>query len=278
MTEIDVAALSAWTGRSMETEDVVTRRLVDEFRATFEDALAPVPDGAAPLALHWCLAPDMPKLSRIGHDGHAAKGEFLPPVPLPRRMWAGGEVEFFDHLRVGDRVVRRSTVGPISFKQGRTGPLCFVAVHHEVSGPRGIAIRERHDMVYREAGTSAAKPPPAPPMDSDLDLMVEGSPVLLFRYSAMTFNGHRIHYDLPYVTEVEGYEGLVVHGPVQATLLMQAAAMLGGAPPRIFRYRALSPLIAGRSFRVRGRRTETGALCRVENADGVVTMEAEALS
>jgi 3-methylfumaryl-CoA hydratase len=276
MTEIDVAALSAWTGRSMEAEDRVTSRLVAEFRATFEDKLAPVPDGAAPLALHWCLAPETPKLSRIGHDGHAAKGEFLPPVPLPRRMWAGGEVEFLDHLRLDDRVVRRSTVGKIAFKQGRTGPLCFVAVHHEVAGPRGVAIRERHDMVYRDAGTSAAAPPPAAPTQSDLDWTVEASPVLLFRYSAMTFNGHRIHYDLPYVTEVEGYQGLVVHGPVQATLLLQAAAVLGGNAPRGFRYRALSPLIAGRSFRVRGRLTEGGAVCRVENGDGIVTMEAEA--
>ncbi len=271
---IDVAPLSAWTGRSMEAEDVVTTRLVDEFRATFGANLAPVPAGAAPLALHWCLAPGATPMADLGPDGHAAKGGFLPPVPLPRRMWAGGELEILGDIGVGDRVMRRSTVGDIKAKQGGTGPLCFVAVHHELSGQNGPVVRERHDIVYREAGTSAARPEPGPERPSDLDWTVDASPVLLFRYSAMTFNGHRIHYDLPYVTEVEGYDGLVVHGPIQATLLLQMATVLAGAPPRRFRYRALSPLIAGGSFMVRGVVTPEGTACRVENARGVVTMEA----
>ncbi len=274
MNGIDVEALSAWTGRGMRAEDVLTPRLVEEYRTTFEPHLAPVPEGTAPLGIHWCLAPGAAPMAALGPDGHAAKGEFLPPVPLPQRMWAGGELEILGALRSGERASRTSTVGEIAFKQGKTGPLCFVAVHHEVAGEAGVVIRERHDIVYREAGTSAAKPGPGAPLASEFDMTVEASPVLLFRYSAMTFNGHRIHYDLPYATEVEGYGGLVVHGPIQATLLLQAAARSSGGAPRRFRYRALSPLIAGTPFRVRGRRDGDGTVCRVEDEKGVVTMEA----
>ena len=273
---LDLDHLRDWIGRTAEDEDIVTPRLIAEYRATLAPALAAVGDGEAPLALHWCLSPSIAPLAGLGPDGHAAKGEFLPPVPLPRRMWAGGSIRWTAPLRVGDRVTRRSTIADVVVKQGRTGPLCFVSVDHEYETPRGLALSERHDIVYRGATDAAAKPPaPAEARNADLTWEVEATPTLLFRYSAMTFNGHRIHYDQPYVTGVEGYAGLVVHGPLQASLMFNLAAELGGAPPSTFRYRGLSPLIAGQHFLVRGRhRSEGGIACWTETAAGQICMEA----
>lgn len=277
---MDIAHLRTWIGREARAVDLVTPRLAEEFRATFAPHLAEGRDGEAPLAIHWCLAPAIAPAAGIGPDGHPERGGFLPPVPLPRRMWAGGEVEIHDGLRIGDAVTRRSTIEDVSAKEGRSGALCFVAVRHEYLTERGLAIRERHDIVYREAETG--QPPPRPreePRPADLTWSVDATPVLLFRYSALTFNGHRIHYDLPYATGEEGYAGLVVHGPVQATLLLNAAAALDGRPPRRFRYRGLSPLIAGGSFTVSAARGPEGGLaCWTGSADGRTCMEAEAAS
>lgn len=275
---LDIDHLKTWTGKTEEASDLVTPRLVQSFEATFAPHLAPCRPGDAPLALHWCLAPPIAPMSAIGPDGHAAKGEFLPPVPLPRRMWAGGRIETLQPLRQGDEVTRRSTIGEIAFKEGRTGPLCFVAVHHEIVTARGIALRERHDIVYREAarpGTAAATPTaPAEPEIADLAWQVEASPVLLFRYSAITFNSHRIHYDLPYVTQEEGYAGLVVHGPIQATLLLNIVATLAPGEPIRLDYRGIAPLIAGAPFSVKAKRLPDGAIRTwTEGADGRVRME-----
>lgn len=281
---LDIAYLNAWIGREALAEDLVTHRLVEEFRATFDPHLAIIGEGEAPLALHWCLAPEIPPMAVLGRDGHAAKGDFLPPIPLPRRMWAGGEIETLDALRIGDGVIRRSTVSSIDPKDGQSGRLCFVGVRHELSTGRGVAIRERHDIVYRDessTGTTdrerAASEPNVEPRSADLEWLIDASPVLLFRYSAMTFNGHRFHYDQPYATGVEGYAGLVVHGPLQATLLYNLAAMVGSQAPTWFRYRGRKPLIAGEYFKVRGSRLPDGNVaCWTENARGEVCMEAEA--
>ncbi len=249
--------LTAWIGRTREASDLVTPRLLAEFRATFAPHLAPVSDGIAPPALHWCLAPETPPADALGPDGHAAKGGFLPPVPLPRRMWAGGEIETGSGLRAGDAVTRTETVRDVAFKSGRSGSLCFVTVDHTVATGRGFAIRERQDIVYREAagaqtGTSAAPERDDPEAYAAI-WDVSATPTLLFRYSAMTFNGHRFHYDQPYATRVEGYADLVVHGPMQATLLMNLAATLLGHGPRKFAYRGVSPMTANQIFRVCGR-------------------------
>ena len=276
--QIDVALLKSWIGRTADATDVITPRLADEFVATFAPQIAASPP-EAPLGIHWCLSPAIAPTEALGEDGHPARGGFLPPVPLPRRMWAGGEVEILGELRIGDQVTRRSTIEDVALKSGRSGQLCFVAVRHEYSTGRGVAIRERHDIVYREAATagSQAVPRPAAPLTADLSWTVPTGPVLLFRYSAITFNGHRIHYDLAYVTGVEGYEGLVVHGPIQATLLLNMAARLAGAPPRRFSYRGQAPLIAGPPFKVAGASNGDGALsCWTESADGLLCMQAEA--
>ncbi|RYE33629.1 MAG: protein dehydratase [Hyphomicrobiales bacterium] len=276
---IDIARLSSWTGRTEEAQDIVTPRLVQSFAATFGRHLAPHGAGEAPLALHWCLAPPISDIEACGPDGHAAKGEFLPPVPLPRRMWAGGRIETLSPLREGDHVTRRSRIGDITYKEGRSGPLCFVAIHHDYATERGLALRERHDIVYREAAQpgAAAAGAPGPAADgdpADLTWEVEGSPLLLFRYSALTFNGHRIHYDFPYATGTEGYAGLVVHGPIQATLIANIIATLTDAAPIRLDYRGLSPLIAGEVFRVKAKRQADGSIRGwTEGADGHVRME-----
>lgn len=287
MESIDIGHLRRWIGREVEVDDVVMPRLVEGYRTTLTPHLAPVGETEAPLMIHWCLAPQMAPMAELGTDGHPAKGGFLPPVPLPRRMWAGGGIETLAPLTIGDRVVRRSTIDDVAIKEGRTGPLCFVTVRHDVSTQRGIVVRERQTIVYREAATGstparpapdmAAEPTPADLAPADLTWTVEASPVLLFRYSALTFNGHRIHYDHPYTTGVEGYSGLVVHGPLQATLLFNLAAVLGGRAPSRFDYRGVAPLIAGSNFAVRTSRKSCGeAECWTEDATGRITMKAVA--
>lgn len=272
--------LTAWIGRSREASDLVTPRLLAEFRATFLPYLAPITGGIAPPALHWCLAPETPSAESLGPDGHAAKGGFLPPVPLPRRMWAGGQIETLDALRDGDRITRTETVRDVAFKDGRSGRLCFVTVDHAVETDRGVALRERQDIVYREAANqqtgTQVEAERDDPAAYEAVWAVPATPTLLFRYSAMTFNGHRFHYDQPYATQVEGYADLVVHGPMQATLLMNLAATLLGQVPRLFTYRGLSPMIANQTFQVCGRRTGDGFEGVTLDAAGRICMRARA--
>jgi 3-methylfumaryl-CoA hydratase len=281
---LDLAFLKDWIGRGTEAEDMITPRLLAEFRATLAPHLASAKPGEAPLGLHWCLAPPIVPMAELGVDGHAAKGGFLPPVPLPRRMWAGGEVISHAPLLAGDTVTRRSAVEDLSIKDGRTGPLCFVAVRHEFWTARGLAASERHDIVYRSTEQAPKSPvatapkPLAAVLHADLSWQVEASPALLFRYSALTFNGHRIHYDYPYVTGVEGYAGLIVHGPVQATLCLNIAGAVAGSMPRQFRYRNLVPLIAGQTFTVAAaRRPDGGIDCWTQDATGQICMRGEVL-
>jgi 3-methylfumaryl-CoA hydratase len=275
----EMELLRGWIGRSSEAEDLITPRLIGGFRATFAPYLAPSGKDEAPLGLHWCLAPDAEPMAGLAADGHAAKGSLLPPVSLPRRMWAGGEIELRAPLKLGDKVLRRSTIADIAPKEGRSGPLCFVTLRNEFSTARGLALSERHDIVYRASPapgsppSSAARPEQS---QAERSWRVPASPVLLFRYSALTFNGHRIHYDEPYATGAEGYPGLVVHGPLQATLLLNLTATAGAAMPLRFRYRALSALIAGPAFEVQARHGEGYVEGWTRNAGGVICMEATA--
>ncbi|HEX4573333.1 MAG TPA: MaoC family dehydratase N-terminal domain-containing protein [Dongiaceae bacterium] len=272
--------LRGWIGRSSEAEDLITPRLIGGFRATFAPYLAPSGKDEAPLGLHWCLAPDAEPMAGLAPDGHTAKGSLLPPVSLPRRMWAGGELELRAPLRLGDKVLRRSTIADITAKRGRSGPLCFVTLRNEFSTARGLVLSERHDIVYRDSPAPGSPPSSAARSEqsrAERSWRVPASPVLLFRYSALTFNGHRIHYDEPYATGAEGYPGLVVHGPLQATLLLNLTATAGAAMPFRFRYRALSALIAGPAFEVQARRGEGSIEGWTRNAGGVICMEATAI-
>ena len=279
---IDLAHLKTWIGRTEEAEDIVSPRIVAEFRATFAPNLAPVAANDAPLMLQWCLTPPIAPMSELTDEGHIRKGGFLPPVPLPRRMWAGGAVETLGALHLGQTVRRVSRVEDVSLKEGRSGRLCFVTVRHEYSAGGAIALKERHDIVYREAPSGAS-----PPAQKDAgharetpksDLMWEVDPnaAMLFRYSALMFNAHRIHYDLPYVTQVEGYAGLVVHGPLQGSLLFNIASVVGGKPPATFNYRGLSPLIAGKPFQVHALRDGAKVRCWTQDSAGATCMEADA--
>ena len=282
MTEkLDIDHLRQWMGRSTEATDIVTAQLVMGLRATlFQDVGAPKAGDAAPFTVHWCLAQPVFPMSMLGPDGHPTRGGFLPPVPLPRRMWAGGEIEFLQPLRVGDESTRTSRIADVQVKAGSTGTLCFVSVEHTVTSPRGIAIRERQDIVYREVTSSApaaAKAAAPPPQAQHRETHVS-DPVLLFRYSALTFNGHRIHYDRDYVTKVEGYPGLIFHGPLQAALLIEMAAKLrSGKPPKRFSYRGVQPLFEGSEFSINANETDAGMELWTANAEGQPTMKGTAV-
>jgi 3-methylfumaryl-CoA hydratase len=275
---IDLDHLRSWIGRTDEASDVVTAQLVKGLRATlFLDIGKPQPGDAAPFTTHWCLAQPVAPMDQLGADGHPARGGFLPPVPLPRRMWAGGQLEFLDTLVVGDAVTRSSKILDVTLKTGSTGALCFVSVEHLITTPRGLAIRERQDIVYRDAPTSMAPPAPAPkevPAAKHTEKHF-ADPVLLFRYSALTFNGHRIHYDRDYVTKVEFYPGLVFHGPMQAALLVELSAKLhGGKAPAKFNYRGVQPLFDGAEFSVNANETAEGLEVWTANDKGAPTMKA----
>lgn len=261
-----------WIGRHVIRKDVVSQRLIDQFRSTL---LPHVLDVECPPGLHWCLAVASPEPGKLGQDGAEAKGLFLPPVPLPRRMWAGGKVEILGPFTLGANVSRTSWVSEVKWREGSAGPLCIVSVTHELSSSGQLLLRERHDILFRD-GAMAAPPPPKPLPQHSLAWMLEATPVLLFRYSALTFNGHRIHYDYPYATQVEGYGGLLVHGPLQATLLMNQLARAMARMPKVFTYRCVSPLTAGQAIHVLGSRNSSGAHGIVASSQGTVTLEGEA--
>jgi 3-methylfumaryl-CoA hydratase len=280
MTEqLDLDHLRQWVGRTQEATDIVTAQLVKGLRATlFQEVGEPRDGDVAPFTVHWCLAQPVFPMSMLGPDGHPTRGGFLPPVPLPRRMWAGGEIEFLDALRVGDVSTRTSRISDVTVKTGSTGQLCFVSVEHTISSPRGNAIRERQDIVYREMGAQAAAPAkPAPPPVAQHRETHVSDPVLLFRYSALTFNGHRIHYDRDYVTKVEGYPGLIFHGPLQAAFIVELAAKLrGGKPPKKFTYRGVQPLFEGGEFSINANDNGAGMDLWTANDAGQPTMKGTA--
>jgi 3-methylfumaryl-CoA hydratase len=246
-----------WVGRRREEHDTVTGWPVKAMSATLErPGRAPEYGDEVPPAWHWLYFLEARPASQIGSDGHPQRGDFLPPVPLPRRMWAGGRIEWHAPLRVGDAATRLSEIVSVEPKSGRTGTLVFVTVRHTISVAGGVSIVEEHDIVYREAAKPGDPvPPPRPGPDGPTwTRTCIPDEVMLFRYSALTFNGHRIHYDAPYVTGTEGYPGLVVHGPLQATLLLDLARehAPGGRRLARFEYRALSPTFGGRPLALNG--------------------------
>jgi 3-methylfumaryl-CoA hydratase len=247
--------LKNWIGRTEIVHDEVTPTPYAALCATLDRPVVRPPAGTElPPLWHWLYFLPLPRRSDIGPDGHAKRGAFLPPVPLPRRMWAGSQLEFHEPLRVGDAIQRMSTIEDVSEKSGRNGPLVFVRVRHEVSRQGTRALTEHHDIVYREMPQPGEAPPPAQPAPTAaFEREWVPDDVLLFRYSALTFNGHRIHYDRRYVTEEEGYPGLVVHGPLLATLLLE---LLHEHQPdaRVarFEFRAMRPTFDTQPFVVGG--------------------------
>ena len=277
--------LTAWIGRSETRSDLIGATPALALNATLDHPETGFVSGTPLLPLwHWLYFLPLHRQSEIGADGHAKRGGFLPPVPLPRRMWAGSQFEFRAPVRVGDAVERTSTIADVSSKEGRTGKLVFVKVRHEVrcNGAADPAIVEFHDIVYREARKPDDVEPPPQRAATGAAWQREIVPddVLLFRYSALTFNGHRIHYDRKYVTEVEGYPGLIVHGPLIATLLMDLVRR--NAPQAeiaSFRFKAVRPTYDLSAFRVNGRPESDGKTVRLwaNDHDGWLTMDATAV-
>ncbi len=279
-TSID--ELQAWIGRSETVQDHIGSTPVQALNATLDHPAMPVPTGTPlPPLWHWLYFLPLHQQSDIGPDGHAKRGGFLPPVPLPRRMWAGSEFEFRSPLRVGDTVERTSTIDDVTLKQGRTGQLAFVKVRHEVrcNGAPDPAIVEFHDIVYREArrADDVEPPPQRAVVGAAWQREIVPDDVLLFRYSALTFNAHRIHYDRRYVTEVEGYPGLIVHGPLIATLLMDLVRRnLPDAQVAAFRFKAVRPTFDLHAFKVNGRRDGNEVRLWAQDHEGWLTMDASA--
>ena len=276
--------LRAWIGRSETVRDTIVPTPVAALAATLDHPAAPVETGMVlPPLWHWLYFLPLHRQSEIGADGHAKRGGFLPPVPLPRRMWAGSQFEFRAPIRVGDRVTRTSTIADVSTKTGRTGTLVFVKVRHELrcNDAADPALVEVHDIVYREARRpdDVEPPPQTAPTEAAWRREIVPDDVLLFRYSALTFNGHRIHYDRRYVTEVEGYPGLVVHGPLIATLLLDLLRREAPAAELAsFRFKALRPTFDLHPFHVNGTPQPDGKTVRLwaSDHDGWLTMDATA--
>ena len=272
---------SAWVGRSETRHDIATAAPLVGLAALLDHDAAP-PATVPPLG-HWLYFLPDARQSAIGDDGHPRRDErgLLPPVPLPRRMWAGGRVEFLAPIAVGAALTRVTTIAAIRAKQGASGDLLFVTLQHDIAADGVPAIREEQDLVYRAAATASAAPtappPPAPePEPTDAVRRITADPVLLFRYSALTFNAHRIHYDRDYARNVEGYSGLVVQGPLIATLLIDHARReMPGLTPARFSFRAEAPLIDGAPFDLCLTRQGGGARLWTRDASGRPTMQAE---
>lgn len=249
------AACDAWVGRSEMTSDRLDAFRTNALRAVLGRSGELSVGDPLPLLHHWLYFWNVQPPTRLGDDGHPALGGLLPPAPLPRRMWAGGRLRFLEPLRVGDDVTRVSTIRGVQTKTGRSGTLIFVTVQHEIAGPAGPAIVEEQDLVYRalEPRNGIDAPPSlTEPSSSTWREKVDPDSVLLFRYSALTMNGHRIHYDLPYAQEVEGYPGLLVHGPLQATLLASLGERSVTGRVDGFQFRGQAPAFSGATLALCG--------------------------
>ncbi len=278
--EVDIEHLNQWIGNTERAEDRVAARPAAALAATLDRHDGYPKNGdRLPYLWHWLYFLSCHDASELGEDGHAKLGGFLPPVPLPRRMWAGSRFEFGQPLQIGEAIQRQSRIKSINIKQGRTGTLGFVEVEHTITGDRGGGIVEQHDIVYREPsppGASARPTAPAPD-GAGWTVTIHPDPVLLFRYSAVTFNGHRIHYDRDYCRRVEGYDGLVVHGPLIATLLLEhAARQYPVLNLSRFSFRAVSPTLDTRPFQVSGARDGDQLKLWASSMDGALAMQAEA--
>ncbi|HQY70182.1 MAG TPA: MaoC family dehydratase N-terminal domain-containing protein [Pseudomonadales bacterium] len=269
--------LRTWIGREEERHDLLGEGLLARFRATLESRVAES-EGIAPRGVHWCLCTPEDAMSALGGDGHPRTGGFLPPVPLPRRMWTSGSVDFLAPLRSGAAIRRRSRVAAVSEKRSRSGATVFVELDHLTFADDAPAVRERQTLVWREAAAGMQALPGSGGADlSDWEFTRSRIPSapLLFRYSALTFNAHRIHYDLPYAQHDEGYPALVVQAPLLATLLLGHAATRGNpSDPARFSFRAVAPAYAGQLLHLAGRETGGGTdLAAIDN-DGRRLMEA----
>lgn len=287
---IDLEHLATWRGRSRTDTDLIAPRPARLMAATV-DRPGPAPAIGEPLPplWHWLYFLEAEPPGALGRDGHPARGGFLPPVPLPNRMWAGGRVTFEAPLPVGATVQKRSTIQSVSHKRGRSGDLVFVTVRHELSIEGRRCVDEEQDIVYRDPASASTSTPASASTSASAaaSTSIAGDPathrrdwipdaVQLFRYSALTFNGHRIHYDADYCRTVEGYADRVVHGPLAATLLAALAVESSAVRLEHFEYRGLAPVLLGMTIGLHARRDGPVADVWSVRPDGVVAMQARA--
>jgi 3-methylfumaryl-CoA hydratase len=261
--------LRQWIGRKETHHDLATAWPIAALTATLDRNDPPLREGdAIPEGWHWLYFLETAPASELAHDGHPKRGGFLPPVSLPRRMWAGGRLDFRRPIKVGERLSRESEILSVEPKQGASGNLVFVTVRHTVTASNDIAVVEEHDIVYRDAAKPGAPMPPGKPAPASAAWRRESVPdeTMLFRYSALIFNAHRIHYDIDYCRKVEGYPGLIVHGPLQTTLLLDLSRRHAGKPVRKLDYRAVSPVFHNEKLTVAGIPSADGATAQLWTA------------
>jgi len=279
MSTVDIEALQCWIGRTETRCDVISGAPVAALYASldYEQSRA-IPGETLPVCWHWLYFQDAVAAANLAVDGHPRRGDFMPPVSLPRRMWAGSRLRFVSPLSVGDEVRRVSTIVDVRRKEGRSGELVFIVLHHQIYHGDILAIEEEQDLVYRERATGevASVPRPAPAV-AQWSRDLRPDTVLLFRYSALTFNSHRIHYDRYYATGEEGYASLVVQGPLTATLLLDLLHReVPGAKVAAFEFRAVYPLLEGSILQLQGRRDGREARLWALGDSGALAMEAQA--
>jgi 3-methylfumaryl-CoA hydratase len=287
-TSLSTAELEAWVGREERRADVADPFRVQALEAVLDRFPLPQAEAVLPPAWHWLCFLPLHRQIESGVDGHPARGGFLPPVALPRRMWAGSRIQFHAPLWVGDAIERRSVIESVKGKSGRSGELVFVTVRHEISQQGAVGVTEWQDIVYR-GEADAAKAPASPPAQAQAPASAEPPALpwndtrvpdeaLLFRFSALTFNAHRIHYDRDYASRVEGYPDLVVHGPLQAILLLDLLhRKLPQAELREFSFRGVSPAFCGRALSLAGGVEAGQARLLARDDQGRITMEASAV-
>ncbi len=278
---LDLAHLRTWIGKKETHDDIAAAWPMAALAATL-DRRDPFPHtgDAIPQSGHWLYFLETAPGSDLSHDGHPKRGGFLPPVPLPRRMWAGGRIDFRRPVRVGDALSRESEVVSVDAKEGKSGNLVFVMVRHTVKAGDQVAIVEEHDIVYRDAAKpgEASLPGKTAPAGATWRRELQTDQATLFRYSALIFNAHRIHYDIDYCRDVEGYPGLIVHGPLQTTLLLDLCRRNDPRPVRTLDYRATHPLFHQEIFSVNGQPAADGKSAELwtANAAGCYTMRGTA--
>ena len=279
-TKVDIDHLRKWIGKIDNVTDYVTPIVEQRYRATLNMDIGNPKDGdPVTSGLHWMLGWNLVKNDELGIDSHPALGEFLPPVPLPRRMWAGSEIKVLKPIRVADKVIKQSTVADIQVKEGRTGLLCFVTAEYNFLVNDEVTINEKHNIVYRDISKSGGGSGYSKdiPEKADLREKIFMHPTILFRYSAIGFVGHRIHYDHPYTVNEENYPGLIVHGPLQATYLLRAAEKLMDKPVKSFTHKVMAPVFANSEYIVGvDKMNDSSVSCWGATKEFGVTMRAEA--
>lgn len=280
MSDVDLDLLRSWEGREETREDVVSLAPVQMLAATLDrDPEAFAEGDLLPPLYHWLFFPSLTRTADLARDGHARLGEFMPPVPFPRRMFAGARVDYRGELRIGQRVERTARIATVRYTEGRSGPLVFVTVTYELSDADGLKLVEEQDIAYRPAAAAKSGAPTreAHPPQADFSREIVPDEALLFRFSALTFNAHRIHYDLPY-TRGEGYPAIVVHGPLTAVLLADLVMReTGQVTLEQFSFRAKSAFFLGERITLLGKRVDNTIELAAMSAKGVTGFTASAV-